>query len=413
MVLAPGPTAIDITPKQDGGVLKEIIKEGTDGEKLFTGCNVFVHYDGKFTDGTEFDSSRKGSQPFSFAIGKGLVIKAWDIGIATMKRGETARFFCREDYAYGKLGSPPKIPPEATLVFEVEMIDWETLDLSPKKDKGILKYPIEEGEGTDSPNEGSTVEVHLIGNINDKVFDERDVTFCLGEGIEELIPPGVEKALEHFHLNEKAKLELKPNYGFGASGCEKFGVPPDSPLVYIVTLKSFQKIKDTWLMESKEKLEHGKMFKEKGTNYYKAEKFQLALKMYKKMIKYLEYNAGFEEDIEPERKANLLASHLNISMCYLKLGNCLAAKNQCDKALKLDSKNVKALFRRGQAFLGMNEPEAAKRDFDTVLSFDPSNKAAISQISVCQSKIKEMRCKEKQIYGNMFEKYNLKKDVTM
>ena len=54
----------------------------------------------------------------------GSVIKAWDIGVATMKRGEIAVLTCKSDYAYGDSGSPPKIPPGATLVFEVELFDW-------------------------------------------------------------------------------------------------------------------------------------------------------------------------------------------------------------------------------------------------------------------------------------------------
>ncbi|KAL1116827.1 hypothetical protein AAG570_005297 [Ranatra chinensis] len=348
VLLTAGNTAVDITPKQDGGVLKEIIQTGTGDDKPFTGSTVSVQYVGKLTDGTEFDSCRDSSSPFSFVIGIGGVIKAWDIGIATMKRGEKARFFCREDYAYGKQGSPPKIPPGATLVFEVEMVGWEAQDISSKKDKGILKHLIEDGEGIDLPNEGSTVEVHLVGMLGDKVFDEREVTFCLGEGIEELIPPGVEEALKTFHLNEKAKLELKPAYGFGSIGCEKFGVAPDSSTVYIVKLKSFQKLRDSPAMDGKEKLEFCKMFKEKGTNYFRAGKYPLALTLYKRMLKYIESRSGFEEDLEPDRKANLLASHLNISMCHLKLGDYSAAKSQCNKALELDPKNVKALFRRGQ-----------------------------------------------------------------
>lgn len=55
----------------------------------------------------------------------GNVIKAWDIGVATMKRGELAVLLCKSEYAYGKRGSPPNIPPDATLVFEVELFNWK------------------------------------------------------------------------------------------------------------------------------------------------------------------------------------------------------------------------------------------------------------------------------------------------
>ncbi|NEU34406.1 FKBP-type peptidyl-prolyl cis-trans isomerase, partial [bacterium LRH843] len=92
--------------------------------------------------------------PFSFVLGKGSVIKAWDIGVATMKKGEMCVLTCKSEYAYGKSGSPPTIPPDATLIFEIEMLDWEAEDLSSKKDGGILRTIITPGQGFSSPNQG-------------------------------------------------------------------------------------------------------------------------------------------------------------------------------------------------------------------------------------------------------------------
>jgi peptidylprolyl isomerase len=105
----------------DGGLLKEIITEGT-GDQPEEGDEVEVHYRGTLTDGSEFDSSYDRGTPFGFQLGKGNVIKGWDKGVATMKIGEKAILTCREDYAYGKKGMPPKIPPSATLKFEVELL---------------------------------------------------------------------------------------------------------------------------------------------------------------------------------------------------------------------------------------------------------------------------------------------------
>lgn len=111
--------AVDISPDKDGGVLKEILKEGTGDETPSASNTVIVHYTGTLTDGTKFDSSKDRNQPFEFELGMGKVIKAWDIGIATMKRGEVAVLTCAPEYAYGKQGSPPKIPENSTLKFEV------------------------------------------------------------------------------------------------------------------------------------------------------------------------------------------------------------------------------------------------------------------------------------------------------
>lgn len=74
-----------------------------------------MHYTGTLLDGTKFDSSRDRDEPFKFKLGMGQVIKGWDKSVATMKRGERARVVIRSDYGYGKAGSPPKIPADATL----------------------------------------------------------------------------------------------------------------------------------------------------------------------------------------------------------------------------------------------------------------------------------------------------------
>mmetsp|Transcript_10859 Transcript_10859/g.12407 ORF Transcript_10859/g.12407 Transcript_10859/m.12407 type:complete len:491 (+) Transcript_10859:87-1559(+) len=107
----------------DGGLLKKILKEGN-GEKPEDGFEVTAHYTGYLMDGSKFDSSRDRGQEFKFVIGQGQVIKGWDLGFAAMTKGEHAVLTIKSDYGYGDSGSPPKIPPKATLVFDVELIDF-------------------------------------------------------------------------------------------------------------------------------------------------------------------------------------------------------------------------------------------------------------------------------------------------
>ncbi|KAJ1423536.1 hypothetical protein B484DRAFT_451845 [Ochromonadaceae sp. CCMP2298] len=107
----------------DGGILKEILREG-EGELIPAGKLAVVHYTGKLIDGTVFDSSKKRNQPFKFTVGARQVILGWDKGVATMRKGEICLLTCKPDYAYGSGGVGP-IPPNSTLVFEVELLGWE------------------------------------------------------------------------------------------------------------------------------------------------------------------------------------------------------------------------------------------------------------------------------------------------
>ncbi len=98
----------------------EDLVEGS-GPEAKAGDNVTVHYTGWTTDGAKFDSSLDSGQPFPFQLGTGYVIKGWDEGVAGMKVGGKRRLVIPADMAYGEQGSPP-IPPNAVLVFEVELL---------------------------------------------------------------------------------------------------------------------------------------------------------------------------------------------------------------------------------------------------------------------------------------------------
>eukprot|EP00933_Yihiella_yeosuensis_P014469 TRINITY_DN12974_c0_g1_i1.p1 TRINITY_DN12974_c0_g1~~TRINITY_DN12974_c0_g1_i1.p1 ORF type:complete len:328 (-),score=107.33 TRINITY_DN12974_c0_g1_i1:288-1271(-) len=117
---------VDISEDKDGGLLKKILVEGKGEDTPPVGSHVDVHYVGTLhADGSKFDSSRDRPGTFKFDVGVGQVIKGWDQGICSMKSGEKAILRCRHDYAYGEHGSPPKIPGEATLNFEVELFGWK------------------------------------------------------------------------------------------------------------------------------------------------------------------------------------------------------------------------------------------------------------------------------------------------
>ena len=106
----------------ESGLAYIMVKEGS-GIQAENGKTVSVHYTGKLTDGTKFDSSLDRNQPIEFVLGQGRVIKGWDEGISYLKVGGKATFIIPSDLAYGERGAGGVIPPNATLIFDVELVD--------------------------------------------------------------------------------------------------------------------------------------------------------------------------------------------------------------------------------------------------------------------------------------------------
>ncbi|GLC25854.1 FKBP-type peptidyl-prolyl cis-trans isomerase [Roseisolibacter agri] len=108
--------------KTPNGVYYQDTKVGT-GMVAAPGAEVRVHYTGWLPDGSKFDSSRDGGEPFAFRINGGMVIAGWDEGVQGMKVGGVRKLVIPAALGYGATGAPPDIPPNSTLVFEVELVE--------------------------------------------------------------------------------------------------------------------------------------------------------------------------------------------------------------------------------------------------------------------------------------------------
>ena len=135
--------------------LKITINQNGSGDSAETGMSVSVHYTGKLEDGTVFDSSIPRGQPFTFTLGAGQVIKGWDLGVEGMKLGEKRSLVIPPHLGYGIRGAGATIPPNATLIFDIELLEVTmpiTLrDLSPNdfidaKDNGGIVIDIRREE---------------------------------------------------------------------------------------------------------------------------------------------------------------------------------------------------------------------------------------------------------------------------
>lgn len=150
-----------IAVTQDGGVTKVILEEGNGDSTPQDAQEVDVTYIGTFENGEEFDKNVDEEYPFQFFIAGNDVIKGWSEAIKTMKKGERSRFTIKPEYAYGAAGQPPTIPANATLIFEIKLIDFRDRepgkwDYAPEE-----RIPLAEGfkaEGNDAFKAGNLEE---------------------------------------------------------------------------------------------------------------------------------------------------------------------------------------------------------------------------------------------------------------
>lgn len=505
------------------GLKKLLVKEGESWETPETGDEVEVHYTGTLLDGTKFDSSRDRGTPFKFKLGQGQVIKGWDQGIATMKKGENAVFTIPPDLAYGESGSPPTIPPNATLKFDVELLSWASVkDIC--KDGGIFKKIIKEGEKWEHPKEADEVLVRYEARLEDGTVvskSEEGVEFYVKDGY---FCPAFAIAVKTMKKGEKVLLTVKPQYGFGHQGREAIGndvavppnatllvdlelvswkvvdevtddkkvlkkilkqgegyerpndgavvkvkytgkledgtifeekgsdeepfefmageeqvvdgldravmtmkkgevalvsvaaeygyqteiktdlavVPPKSNLIYEVELVSFVKEKESWDMNTAEKIEAAGKKKEEGNALFKVGKYFRASKKYEKAAKYIEYDTSFSEEEKKQSKPLKVTCNLNNAACKLKLKDYTQAEKLCTKVLEIESQNVKALYRRAQAYIQTADLELAELDIKKALEIDPNNRDVKLEYRALKEKQKEYNKKEAKFYGNMF-----------
>jgi len=229
----------------ESGLKYEDLVVGT-GDSPNKGDNVIVHYTGWLEDGTKFDSSVDRGEPFEFPLGMGRVIRGWDEGVASMKIGGKRKLTIPSELGYGARGAGNVIPPNAILVFDVELIDVKAafkdtdFDLPGKElvsDTGLRSIVHIEGSGP-KPVVGQTILAHYTGLLEDGTkFDSshdrgRPFEFNVGEG---KVIQGWDEAFLDMNAGEKRTLIIPPDLGYGERGAGRV-IPPNATLIFEVEL---------------------------------------------------------------------------------------------------------------------------------------------------------------------------------
>jgi len=222
------------------------IKEGS-GPTPNDGDTVHVHYTGTLIDGTQFDSSRDRGEPIKFPLGQGRVIQGWDLGIAQLKKGGTAKLVIPPELGYGDVGAGSVIPPGATLHFDVELVDFSAgaatsptqVDPSKFQEKasGLRIHDFEVGSGQ-MPKVGENVSVHYTGWLeNGTKFDSshdrgEPISFILGQG---QVIAGWDEGIKSMKVGGKRQLVIPPKIAYGERGAGGV-IPPNATLIFEVEL---------------------------------------------------------------------------------------------------------------------------------------------------------------------------------
>ncbi|CBI30463.3 hypothetical protein VitviT2T_012361 [Vitis vinifera] len=395
----------------DLGVLKKVINEGQGWESPREPYEVKAWISAKTGEGKEILSHTKG-EPYFFTFGKSEVPKGLEMGTGTMTRGEKAVLYVTNQYI---TQSPlmPIIEGVEEVLFEVELVHFiQVRDML--GDGRLIKRRIHDGRGDfpmDCPLHDSLLRVHYKGmllNEEKTVFyntrvdnNGQPLEFGSGEG---LVPEGLEMCVRLMLPGEIALVTCPPDYAY-----DKFprpaNVPEGAHVQWEIELLGFEMPKDWTGLNFEAIMDEADKIRGTGNRLFKEGKFELAKAKYEKVLR--EFNHVNPQDDE-EGKVFLNARnslHLNVAACYLKMGECRKSIEACNKVLDASPAHVKALYRRGMAYMSAGDFEEARNDFKMMMSIDKSCEPdATAALVKLKQKEQEVERKARSQFKGLFDK---------
>ncbi|KAG9440606.1 hypothetical protein H6P81_020771 [Aristolochia fimbriata] len=397
---------------KDGGIIKRVLSKGYSDEQPSDPDEVIVKYEAKLADGCVV--ARSPAEGFEFYIKDGHLCSALPKVLKTMTRGEKAAVIVQPKYAFGEQGMGTTndysaVDSSATLYIDLELVSFKPV-IDVTGDSKVLKKILNEGEGIRRPSEGSTVSVRYTGMLEDgTIFEKKGFKdgapyeFVIDE---EQVVAGLDKAAATMKKGEKSVVTIRPEFGFGNNEAkqELAVIPASSTVIYEVEMVDFTKEKEPFEMDSHEKIAAAEKKKEEGNKLFKSEKYWQAANRYDKAADYVNEDKDFSDEVQNQAKSLRVSCWLNHAACSLKLSDFREVVKLCSKVLDIESHNIKALFRRAQAYVELYDLDLADFDVKKALDIDPNNREVILLLKTLKQHQAESNKRDAKLYSNMFSR---------
>ncbi|OWM81771.1 hypothetical protein CDL15_Pgr007809 [Punica granatum] len=395
----------------DFGVVKKVVDEGEGWESPREPYEVKAWISAKTADGKLIVSHTEG-EPYFFTFGKSEVPKGLEMGIGTMTRREKAVIYVTRQY----LTDSPLLSIEDCfdeVHFEVELVHFiQVRDML--GDGRLIKRRIRDGKGEfpmDCPLHDSRLQVHYKGMLLNEqktvFYDSRadnngqPLEFSSGEGH---VPEGFEMCVRLMLPGEIALVTCPPDYAY-----DKFprpaNVPEGAHIQWEIELLGFEMPRDWTGLDFRSIMDEAEKIRNTGNRLFKEGKYELAKAKYEKVLR--EFNHVNPQDDEEGKEFSNTRSllNLNVAACYLKMGESRKSIDACNKVLDANPAHVKALYRRGMAYMSAGDFEEARTDFKAMIKFDKSSEPdANAALLKLKQKEQEVERKVRKQFKGLFDK---------